>query len=1820
MAWGDDDEIVAVADPPSPGYGAAGPGGAPGGSAGSSSWGGGDEVVSIVAAEEERKKSGWGAGDEVVTPSTAPNAFGAATGGGERAEVAAAAEQQEIERAASSGARSPQWVKNAAEAAVEVLKESIPRSPAQVLEMLTPLGGAMHDVKGTFNALGEWVNGKPAEEAFRGHLPENFVLKDAENAPAGSKERFLAAFGTLANLIDVAFPAGVGRTVTKPRTGPKTAPIKSFADLPADLPVAPETKTSQPLNSSTSQPFLADPTIPFMTKVRWKERVKEQLGLSDAEIDPLTTNQISELYEAAEGQRARAAAADQVAEPSRPPSNESRSPEAGYIQAPEEPVLSPQSPDPTSQPSSRSKRSAEERAEQWDNLPVSEREDVVVKVFDLWSNGGSWDSASDRKILDYIARRSFADIPSKERAMIGKHLEENVQRPTSNVQRRSREEIAAEDEYRRALEEEAAAAQAEHGAELLDAIADAGGLPAKEAPSRAAFAGEIRRIDETARDQTRAEKVPLNKLFRNDAPGIDELATRLRDRGFEFQTPGDLLNAVEDRLRTAKPVYGTPASAAAESYASLVRTEMPLPGGLRRPIELHELGPNAGIENPREGRWRAIENSYRMAKAAQEAVPGVPLKDVAAIHVYDKTQGSPGDHPEVGFRFVKRADLQRVMRELDDAYPATKFNQRIGSNHEPYQPRKGEPTFRQWLEGKRPDTEALLKTEQEKYRQKASGEAAAEALRVANDPQLKLFASLAQGTLPRRIQSPTAPNAFGATTGPRTLADIRKYLSTALDIPIRMGTNVAGGMKGAFGLYRVKPQTIRMKALNDIPTIAHEVGHDLHHIVFTDPVTKGPSNFLWGFDGELKPLGRVTSPANATSEYVRAEGVAEFTREWLSDRTAAIAKAPQFTNYFETTLRQQHPEIFQILTNARAQLQAYINQPGWEKAKGMIQWREPEVRTPWRDRLERFYTNWFNELRPIDRAMNKLVELGLDPAIAREVSARAINYRGGWRGKADHDLRFEQTDLNGNRRGKSLHEIVGGIANRQDFETYVALKRAQEKAGQGKTTGFEDALADPETRRKLRDLAPLYEARRQDLIKYSEGLMANMEQSGFFTADQLVAMRQMNRDYVPFYRVYEAVSGQTTGPRGGGDGMVNTSSGVMKFKGSDLQVASPLESIIKNTYMFRDLAERNRIGRQFVDAVEATTGGGRVAESVLKPMKPTQVTEAEVRAKLKDVGLGAEADKLSKAGVDLAMTIFRAADGVSAKDGTFSIWKDGKQKLYQVGDADLLRALTMSDAQITDTWVRLLKPLRKVTSVLRAGATLSPDFILRNWVRDQLTAGPFSRHGFIPFYDGAKTMFSALGKDHWYREWLKHGGANAGLIDTSARSLSEALQQTLKNDPGALRTALDLANPLKVIKNLQDASSIIENATRIAEYRRAIKAGLSPLEAANAAKDVTLNFSRHGQFGQAINSIDAFFNAGLQDVDKVARAHHPSVAGRTIMKSLRWITLPSVLAWYFGKDDDRIRNLPDWRKSYFWNFNLGRVLGDDGADSFVFSFPKPFLMGAIYGSSAERALDYITGRDPNAIQKWGLDLLRNTFLRADLVVAANVFKPLVENIANYSFFTGRRLLNQSQESLEPALQFNPQTSEVAKFIGPKVGTAPIMVDNLVRGYLGSLGRYGTDAIDWFMVKTSLATPAPPPAKSWRELPGIRAFFGSVYAPNEYTGRFYKAMDVAEGRLKTFDAYGNRMMPGEQSRYWEANRNALVWYKAQMGDAETITQLRRVRTQMGDMGKAMVVIQNDRTMDPQTKRERLIYLKDARDKLAQYAFDTYIHPDDRKKVF
>jgi len=115
---------------------------------------------------------------------------------------------------------------------------------------------------------------------------------------------------------------------------------------------------------------------------------------------------------------------------------------------------------------------------------------------------------------------------------------------------------AAKRKIANTLEEESRRAEIEQleveqnkGYELLSSIKQLGGLPTLGEKGRYAT-GELKRIAETS-------KGAFLSFFRKGAKSLDQLRESLNERGFDFETPEQMLMAIEDSLATNKKQYSS---------------------------------------------------------------------------------------------------------------------------------------------------------------------------------------------------------------------------------------------------------------------------------------------------------------------------------------------------------------------------------------------------------------------------------------------------------------------------------------------------------------------------------------------------------------------------------------------------------------------------------------------------------------------------------------------------------------------------------------------------------------------------------------------------------------------------------------------------------------------------------------------------------------------------------------------------------------------------------------------------------------------------------------------------------------------------------------------------------------------------------------------------------------------------------------------------------------------------------------------------------------------------------------------------------------
>lgn len=904
------------------------------------------------------------------------------------------------------------------------------------------------------------------------------------------------------------------------------------------------------------------------------------------------------------------------------------------------------------------------------------------------------------------------------------------------------------------------------------------------------------------------------------------------------------------------------------------------------------------------------------------------------------------------------------------------------------------------------------------------------------------------------------------------------------------------GKKGTNGWYNPKTDIIRTRTFGDPRTVMHELGH------YVDARFKFSNRP--GFDIEFsnvihKRFGNAYNKGGI--ETIRKEGIAEFFHDYVTSRKKAAAEFPTFYKEFKRIL-DRDKDLRAAVDKVSYVGHQWYAQPVWERMKGSVSFGGKEnllqktikffkdSKEVARKVYHEPYSTLVDELHPLDGLIGEVEKrIGRKLRIEENAFKQAWLARG-WAGKAEALLQ------NGSPKHKipAFKDIIRKIPDNQlkDFSTYLTALRELDMNKWNEVLPFgEEPLITRFTKAecfeaiKHYEKSPVFKKAAAEIYKYSDALLHLAVEGGMLTARAAADMKAKYPHYVPFFReFYEAAEAQRNGT---GKGFANVGAVTKKMRGSTLDIVDPLEGIIRNTFSIMSAIERNKVGQSIV--------------------------------KLANVdGMGALIEKVSGA--------------AKVTDHSFSVWRNGKKVVYNT-TPELYQAFKMLNPEGANMFTKLLSYPAKW---LRAGATLGPEFILRNPVRDMISATIYSKHGFIPVVDTLKGLGLYLQKGNTYWEYMRSGAAQANLVSLDRNYLSGQMRDLLQR-PSVKK--MITTNPIEVLRGLSEAT---EMATRLAEFHN-VRKGYTGIgnrlfgktrkpgsiqEAALESRDVTLDFSRIGSHTKSLNKTIAFFNAAIQGTDKMFREWKANPRDMTV-KTAMWITLPSVLLWELNKDDPRYQELPQWQKDIFWIIPTKDTL---------IKIPKPFELGILFGTVPERMLqwDYDKKRKQKGAGFKGLagsvlDSMAPSFLPTALV-------PAIEAMTNHSIFMGRDIVPQSQQNTIPELQYGPYTSAVGRKIGETFGVSPRKIDNTIRGYGGSLAGLGLTLTDQMVGMDETR-----PAKRFSEQPGIRGFTATPYASSESVQEVYDAYDR---QLKLFNAGRelHRRMDGFDPREFEQMKNAV----------------------------------------------------------------------------
>lgn len=924
------------------------------------------------------------------------------------------------------------------------------------------------------------------------------------------------------------------------------------------------------------------------------------------------------------------------------------------------------------------------------------------------------------------------------------------------------------------------------------------------------------------------------------------------------------------------------------------------------------------------------------------------------------------------------------------------------------------------------------------------------------------------------------------------------------------------GRDNVRGWYNTKTDVIRSGNYGEIPVIMHELGHYVdNYFGFSKD-----ARFNNEFNGVIQDrFGKAYNKLGMDG--IRGEGYAEFFKDYVSDRAKAKREFPEFYNHFTEAIKNE-PELNGITNKLSQLVHEWHRQGGAERIKGSISFeskgkvsqaidafKRGEAKDVIKKALNDVYTKAIDELNPLKDLVEEVErQTGEKIAFDDNPYMQAWLARG-WVGKAETLIEHGAPE----HGIKPLKEILKGIGEKEhkEFSAYlVALHDLDLHKNKQKATFdyTEDAAVLGKHAGNER-----FQKAAVAIYKYQDYMLQMLVKEGMLTAKAYHTMRKMYPHYIPFFRDMSDAGMQSF--LSGGKGFVDVSSPVKRFKGSTRDIIDPLESIVKNTFQFYNAVERNHVGRTFAKLADKN-GVGQIVE--------------------------------------------RVNGNKAATDNTFNVWENGEKVTYET-TPELIQTMRMLDKDQSNMVAKILS---YPANWLRAGATLSPEFILRNPVRDMIGASIYSKHGFIPVVDTFKGLSLFLKKGELYWEYMKSGAAHAAMVSLDRDYLGGQLRDIMSRESKVTKL---IKNPIEVLRAMSEAT---EMATRLAEFDNARKGytGVSnrlfgkdrkPLTAREAAlesRDITLDFSRRGSHTKKANQVIAFFNATIQGADKMARAFKEDPRGMTV-KTMLYITLPSVLLWYMNKDDERYQELPQWEKDTFWI-----IPGKEN----MYRVPKPFEAGVLFGTSFERMLQYFDDAKNNrksvGFKGFGdrvMDSLAPSFMPTAMI-------PVVEAMTNYSLFRQRNIIPQSQENLPAPLQYGANTSEVAKFVGDKINVSPYIVDNTIRGYGGGLAGLGLSGID-----AATGAKENNASKKWYEAPGLRGFTAAPYQSSNSVQRVYDDYKEQEKLHNEFKLTGQR-----PDGY----------------DAKEFAKLKNASDNLKGLNKASKAIINNERMSGEQKREQL----------------------------
>lgn len=896
---------------------------------------------------------------------------------------------------------------------------------------------------------------------------------------------------------------------------------------------------------------------------------------------------------------------------------------------------------------------------------------------------------------------------------------------------------------------------------------------------------------------------------------------------------------------------------------------------------------------------------------------------------------------------------------------------------------------------------------------------------------------------------------------PKPLSEIVEQIRHDFGLNITQGHIRGAGVRGQ---YDRRSHGIRSRIANDLPTIAHELGHHFDN-------TYGLQD---GMTASMKQELLDKLDPNLANKYSKkkllGEGIAEYVRKFLQNREVVAIDYPEFHKYF---MQQFTGQDLAILEQLADEVNAYYSQDIYNRAKSVLRYREdeaPDART-WGEKVRAkasvLYQAWVDSnrgIREFDKATGaNTYKLATNAAYSDAIAGQIIT----------GDL----TDANGQYVGPGLKAALHGLdlndeKEYSDFNLYLVSKHGPERLAEGKRVYADDVLNDATTMNTLKDMLeqqhPEFKEISERLYQFQKDFLKTWGvDTGLVSQQSADEWAKRWQFYVPFNR---AVSQEKRGI-GAKRGFANQNSTIKQARGSGKEIINPVDNIVNNLVKMVNAGVRNNVMRIITDEADHLGADASFLEKVPTPMVKREFDMTGVKEQLTDWIEGSTMHQTDK---DQATGIIGNLDDVLAQYGrgkahgdVITVLKGGRPEFWKINDPLMLQSITN------------MSP-KKMDGILDAYAVVSR-FMTGNITGNNIIWSLFSNfpRDLGTFFTYSKTrnpakVFAAMGSayvnkikgdnaDPLFKEYLAMGGGKTSAY-TADRDLAKKARKALAEKK------FDV-NPLDWITFVSDT---VELGPRFATYKLMRQAGMNPQEAFYEACDITVNFRRSGDISRQINKVVPFFNASVQGLDKFFRwitaADAPNADRAKVIRSrtIAYIAASAALAAMFyalnNGDDDKEKDyqqLSNYTKNSYWNIPIG--------DGKYFAIPKPREL-AVLSSFFETCMEYGVGGNEHAFDEF-YEYAADNFLPSVVSDLAQVpVNGLMESasgaagslgifgVVGYMSanrdFLGRPIVSSGLQNLEPKDQYTERTSKIAYWVGQAFNVSPQMVDYFFNSTLG----------------------------------------------------------------------------------------------------------------------------------------------------------------------